>query len=528
MPALATLRDVFFTTADGRRLFSNINLTFNRERTGLVGRNGVGKTTLLCLIGGRIQPSSGAVGLTGRTGYLRQNPDNGDDRTIADEMGVSDDLERIRRISSGEGGDVDFELADWTLEARLSEAMMQVGLSGMDIDRTLGSLSGGQRTRAVLAGLLLMQPDMILLDEPTNNLDRDGRDALLSFLESWRGGAVVVSHDRELLRSMDRIVELSDIGAAVYGGNWDFYVQRKAEETEAAARNLARARQDVKETARRVQIAAERQEKRNSAGKKSRESGGVPKILLDARADRAGRTQGRGSQLAGRLQEEARQNLQEAETRVERMRTRNFSVAANGQPSERKILILDKIEGGPDGNGSIIQDFSLIVRGGERIALAGPNGSGKTTVLKLITGILPLRSGKMAGYGTVAMLDQDVGILERHASILDNFKRLNPGSTENACRAALARFLFRADAALQSVETLSGGEKLRAGLACVLGGNLSPDLLILDEPTNHLDLASIEAMEEALKDYDGALLIVSHDEDFLKAIGIERRITLKR
>lgn len=526
MPALVILRDVSFATADGHSLFKHINLTFSHERTGLVGRNGVGKTTLLRLISGDLAPTSGAITLSGKLGFLRQNPDDSDGRTIADQAGIADELERLRRIFAGEGTPADFEEADWTLETGFAEALMRVGLSGVDGHRPLASLSGGQRTRAALAGLILARPDMILLDEPTNNLDSDGRSALLDFLDIWPGGAIVVSHDRALLRRMDRIVELSEQGAVIYGGGWDSYAQKKAEEVEAARQNLIRAKRDVDETARRNQLMAERQEKRNAAGQKSREGGGVPKILLDARADRAGRTQGRGNHLAERMHDHARQRLQEAKERVERSRPRSFALTANRQPSTRKILVFDKICGGPMGAENLIQDYSLTITGGERIALTGPNGSGKTTLLQLAAGLLPVVSGNMTRSGAIAMLDQDVRLLDPGSSVLENFKRLNHESDWNACRAVLARFLFRADAALQKVETLSGGEKLRAGLACVLGGVHPPDLLILDEPTNHLDLASIAAMEEALTNYEGALLIVSHDGDFLEAIGITRHLAM--
>ena len=156
----------------------------------------------------------------------------------------------------------------------------------------------------------------------------------------------------------------------------------------------------------------------------------------------------------------------------------------------------------------------------------GPNGSGKTTLLALITGQLTSWEGTVRLATGFALLDQRVSLLDPSASIRDNFKRLNPQADENACRAALARFMFRADAALQTVSSLSGGQLLRAGLACVLGGATLPPLLILDEPTNHLDIDAIEAVEAGLRAYDGALLVVSHDEAFLQAIGITRRFDL--
>jgi ATPase subunit of ABC transporter with duplicated ATPase domains len=160
------------------------------------------------------------------------------------------------------------------------------------------------------------------------------------------------------------------------------------------------------------------------------------------------------------------------------------------------------------------------------VAVSGPNGSGKTTLLALITGVLDPWGGTVSVPAGHAFFDQSVSLLDPGLNVRENFRALNPGADENACRAALARFMVRADAALQQVSTLSGGQLLRAGLACVLGGPKPPPLLILDEPTNHLDIDSIAAVEAGLAAYDGALLVVSHDEVFLDNIGITRRVLM--
>ncbi|MEC3948491.1 ATP-binding cassette domain-containing protein [Sphingobium sp. HWE2-09] len=195
-------------------------------------------------------------------------------------------------------------------------------------------------------------------------------------------------------------------------------------------------------------------------------------------------------------------------------------------PTGRILLTIDHVTAGHDPAHPVLRDFSLTIAGPERIAVTGPNGAGKSTLLHLVAGDLAPLSGQVHRPADCALLDQDASLLAPDASIADNFARLHPDAGRNAIHAALARFGFRAGLALQRVISLSGGQRLRAALACVLGGERLPPLLLLDEPTNHLDLASIAAVEQGLAAYDGALMVVSHDPAFLEAIGITRRIAL--
>ncbi|TKT77664.1 ABC-F family ATP-binding cassette domain-containing protein [Aquamicrobium sp. LC103] len=521
-----SLRNISYTTPDGRNLLENLELGFGRERTGLVGRNGVGKSTLLKLVTGELRSSAGSVHVEGTLRQLRQEVQADEDATVADALGVSAALARLRRALSGEGTPEDVATADWTLDERLQAVLVEVGLEAISPDRRLASLSGGQRTRVALAALIFGKPDMILLDEPTNNLDREGRALVARLLEGWSGGAIVVSHDRELLRRMDRIVELSSLGVRVYGGNWDAYVERKEEERAVAEQKLAGAEQQMKLVARKVQIARERQAKRDAQGRRKRAQSSDPRILLDAQQQRAENTAARGSRLAERQSGQVTLALEEARNNVERVKRLSFGLSSTRLPGGRTVLSFEAVSGGYDPSSPILHGLGFAIIGPERVALAGPNGSGKTTVLKLALGELDPFEGRVHRPVPAAMLDQHVAMLDRDETILENFRRLNPSDTDNSCRAALARFLFRADDALRRVGMLSGGEMLRAGLACVLGGSRTPQLLILDEPTNHLDIDSVAAIEAGLNGYDGALLVVSHDADFLQAIEVERTIKL--
>ncbi|MFC5759270.1 ABC-F family ATP-binding cassette domain-containing protein [Rhizobium sp. GCM10022189] len=525
MPASVTLSNLSWSTPDGRPLFSNIDLSFGAERTGLVGRNGVGKSTLLQLIAGELQPQTGSVAVSGTIGILRQSVQVRPDETVADLFGATQALAVLARAESGQASADELAAADWTLEARVAAALERSGLAAGP-QTLLAALSGGQRTRAALAALIFEEPDFLILDEPTNNLDRDGRQAVISLLGGWRQGALVVSHDRELLETMDAIVELTTLGATRYGGNWSDYRARKALELAAAEHDLADARKRVADVARSAQETAERKARKDSAGKRKAARGDMPRIVAGGLKRQAENTSGENARLAERRHAQALADAEEARRRIEVLQPLSVRLPSTGLPPARTVLKIDAVTAGYTAGEPVIRKLSFDISGPERIALTGPNGSGKTTLLALVSGDLQPWEGTVHVLASVSMLDQRVSLLDPAASIRDNFRRLNPQSDENACRAALARFMFRADAALQIVSTLSGGQLLRAGLACVLGGATPPSLLILDEPTNHLDIDSVAAVEAGLRAYDGALLIVSHDAVFLDMVGITRRLEL--
>jgi ATPase subunit of ABC transporter with duplicated ATPase domains len=520
-----TLSALTYTGPDGQTLFSHLDLSFGTGRTGLVGRNGVGKTTLFRLITGELTPASGTVSVAGRIGVLRQSVQPGPDETIADLFGVRADLDLLGRAMAGDANADELAEADWTLEARLDEALAALAL---DVGPTtlLSTLSGGQRTRAALAALVFDAPDLILLDEPTNNLDAEGRVAVAKMLAGWRGAAIVISHDRDLLDAMDAIVELTSLGATTYGGNYSHYRERKALELASAQRDLTVAERQVGEAARAAQEARERQARRDAGGRRKAAKGDMPKILLGGMKRRAEATAGGLDLLAEKQADAAQRQAAEARAKIEVLTPFAVKLRPSGLPAGKVVLRASGLSGGYDAERPVIADFSMDMIGPERVAISGPNGVGKTTLLKLLTGGLEPVAGRVQIGGPMVLLDQQVGLLDRGETIVENFRRLNPESSVNDCRAVLAAFKFRNHAALQVVGTLSGGEMLRAGLACVLGGATPPMLVALDEPTNHLDIEAIEVVEAGLRAYDGAMLVISHDPAFLKAIGVEREVVL--
>ncbi|WP_099558800.1 ABC-F family ATP-binding cassette domain-containing protein [Hartmannibacter diazotrophicus] len=525
MPSSATLSRLNLAAPDGRLLFSNLDLSFGAERSGLVGRNGIGKTTLLRAIAGDLRPQSGTIATTGSVAFLRQALRPRPDEAIVDLFGARARLEILRRAEKGEATLGEIEAADWTLESRINAELARVNLD-TPLDTRLAQLSGGETTRARLAALVFAKPDLLLLDEPTNNLDRSGRDAVIALLAERRGAAIVVSHDRELLEGMDAIVELTTLGASRHGGGWSDYRRQKAIEIEAARHDLSTAERQLGEIDRKAQQVAERKSRKDGGGRRKASKGDMPAIIAGGRRDRSEDTGGTMARLAKTRRTQAAAAVSDALNRVEVLLPFSVVLAPTGLPAGREILKLDMVSAGYIPGRPVFRDLSFSIVGPERVAIAGPNGAGKTTLLKIIAGALPPWTGEARVTPDFAMFDQTVSLLDSAQTILENFRHINPAADENACRRALARFMFRADAAHQTASTLSGGQLLRAGLACVLGGPTPPSLLILDEPTNHLDVESLEAVEAGLRAYDGALLVISHDETFLEAIGISRRLVL--
>jgi ATPase subunit of ABC transporter with duplicated ATPase domains len=510
---------------DGTALLDNLELIFGAERTGLVGRNGTGKTTLLRLMAGEIAPSAGTVTRPARVGVLRQSPETRPDDTLADLFDASDALDVLRRAERGEADIDELAEADWTLEARLEAALAQVGLD-LTPDAPVAAMSGGQRTRAGLAALMFAEPDALLLDEPTNHLDREGRTQVAEALSGWAGCVIVASHDRELLDAMDRIVELSTLGARTYGGGYSAYRKAKAAELEAAEAGLAQAEQDVTEGQARARIAAERKARTDRQGRALRASGSQSKLVLNAARERSEGSGGASARLRTRRADQADDALQAARAAVEVLQPLAMEVPPSGLVPGRDVLTIEGLTFGYDPARPILHELSFAIRGPERIAVMGPNGAGKSTLLACIMGALEPQAGIAHLHVPAALLDQDVGLLNPQETVRDAFARIDPEATENARRAVLARFLFRGEDALRRVGDLSGGQRLRAGLACTLGHSQPRQLLLLDEPSNHLDLEATETLEAALRDYDGALLVVSHDAQFLERIEIEREVEL--
>ncbi|WP_344831255.1 ABC-F family ATP-binding cassette domain-containing protein [Actinocorallia longicatena] len=481
-------------------MFDGLDLVLGCGRTGLIGLNGSGKSTLLRVLAGDLEPASGSVTASGAIGYLPQRLPGG---KVEDLLGIAGTR---RALAAVEAGDVtDAHLAaigtGWDLEARARAHLDRLGLERLEFDRPVTAMSGGEAVLTALAGVLLGDPDILLLDEPTNNLDRAARQCLYEVVEGWEGVLVAVSHDRELLGLVDQIAELRDGAITLYGGDFTAYEEIVAAGQETARRLVRHAEQDVRRQTRELTEARTKLDRRLRFGQKKFDTKREPKVIMNARRREAQVSAGKYRNLhTGRL-EGAHDRLREAEEEIRADALIRVDLPETRVPAGKTVLELAGLE----------------LRGPERVALTGPNGSGKSTLLRRMV---------PAALVPVGFLPQRLDILDEELSVLDNLRAVAPLGRINALRARLARFHFRGDRADRIVATLSGGERFRAVLATLLSADPAPQLLLLDEPTNNLDLGSLRQLESAINAFEGALVVAGHDEPFLEAIGITRRIEL--
>jgi len=526
--AFVVVSNLSFSWPDDTPVFAGLSFAIGAGRTGLVAPNGAGKSTLLKLIAGELHPTAGSVTVDGVIGYLPQTLPLAGDLTVAEVLGVAPTIQALNAIESGDVADEHFTTVgdDWDIEERTRAQLDRLGLGRLTLERNLSTLSGGQVISLGLAAQLLKRPDVLLLDEPTNNLDLVARRKLYDVLEDWAGCLLLVSHDRALLDRMDRIAELDRSEVRSYGGNFTAYEEAVQAAREVTEKNLRNAEQEVKREKRELQQARERAARRASNASKNLGNAGLPKIFAGTMKRNAQQSAGKANETHTARVNDAKARLDEAGRAVRDEQKIALQLPATNVPAGRTVFDGDGLRVSLGGR-EIFSDADLSVRGPERIALTGPNGAGKSTLLRLIHGDLAPDSGEVKrADGRIAYLSQRLDLLDLDRTIAENLATFAPGMPEAQRMNLLARFLFRGARIHLPVRVLSGGERLRATLACVLYSEPAPQLLLLDEPTNNLDLLSVGQLESALDAYEGAFIVVSHDERFLTEIKVSRWLRL--
>ena len=459
--SLISLSNVSFGYNDND-LLDGVSIAFNsNEHVAIIGDNGSGKTTLLRLLAGVLLPDTGAVSRNASAYMLNQ-------------INVSD------------------------------------------------SKSGGEQQMFALMRAFESGADILLLDEPTNNLDTDAKQVFFNQLNSYPNGVVIVSHDRELLQQMDKIIELQNGKLKVYGGNYDFYLEQKQIESDSIYSKYTDTQKSIARLNNTINIA--QNTRQHHEAKQQKDINNSRRSRLEANALK-GKSQQTEAKKRNIIQKKLDEKMSMQQSLSEQMRNETIKISMPSKPFYSKELVqISKLCFTYDSK-KIFDNFDFTIYGGQRVRIVGKNGSGKSTLLKIICGELKAQSGTVKTFGKITYLNQDLSVLDKDKSIIENIMEIS-GCLKHDAHAIAANFGFRGNSSMKKVAVLSGGELLKATLAAVLGSSEQPDLLILDEPTNNLEIKSISILEDALNQYRGAILLVSHDEMFVKNIHIDQVVKI--
>jgi ATPase subunit of ABC transporter with duplicated ATPase domains len=458
--SIISLSNVFFSYDSASNLLDGVSVVFNDyDKVAIIGDNGCGKTTLLKILAGEIAPDSGEISRNASVYMLNQ-------------INIHD------------------------------------------------AKSGGEIQSDELARAFDSHTDILLLDEPTNNLDTDAKATFFARLFSYPGGAVIVSHDRELLQQVDKIIEVSNGHIKIFGGNYDFYVTQKRMEQESIYSKYVDSQKEIARLNKTINIAQNTRQHHEAKQRKEVANGRSSPIAANALKGKSQETEAKKRAI---IQKKLNTQLDIQQSLSAQMRIDKIKIPVPNKPFYSKELIQIIDLGFAYGDKVIFNKFNFVMYGGTRVRIVGKNGTGKTTLLKLICRKLTANSGTVNVFVKIAYLDQNLSLLDRNKTVIENIMDIS-GVLKHDAHAIAANFGFRGDDSIKRVGVLSGGELLKATLAAILGGENQPDLLILDEPTNNLEIKSIAILEDALNQYRGGILLVSHDEMFAKNIKIDKTI----
>ncbi|GAB3315115.1 ABC-F family ATP-binding cassette domain-containing protein [Larkinella ripae] len=516
---------------DRETLFQNLTFSIaTGEKAALVGHNGTGKSTLLQIIAGRLAPTTGEIILPEKPYYVPQHLGQYDARSVAQVLGIEQKIKALHAILEGDAAAAHFTNLneDWEIEERVQAALAYWHLQPVDLAQPLQLLSGGEKTKVFLAGILIHSPGIILLDEPSNHLDAESRERLAGFIRKNKGTVLMVSHDRSLLNLLDTTLELTKTGAELFGGNYDFYKEQKEEKRNALQSQADEREKSLKQAQQKARELVEQRQKKEVRGKAQGQKQALPRIIAGGRKNQAELSTAKQKDVQSEKIHELADTLKHIRTQLQAYQVLKIDLQKSGIHTGKILLEAQAINFTYGDHALWPVPLSFQVRSGDRIRVQGNNGSGKTTLLGLLTGRLQPSAGRIFSADFRAVyIDQEYTILDGQLSVFEQVQKFNTRQLlEHELKMLLHYYQFPRELWDRKSASLSGGEKMKLTLCCLAIGTNAPDLLILDEPTNNLDLQSQEVLTNAVRDFAGSVLVISHDPYFIDEIKIDSTLKL--
>ncbi len=523
------VKQITYRHVDRELLFQNISFRVPAgNKMALIGNNGTGKSTLLRMIAGELSPFSGEIIVTEKPYYIPQHMGQFDTWTVAEALRVDQKIKALHAIL---GGTVDVEAFtvlgdDWSVEERSRLALKHWELPDLNFEQKMSALSGGERMKVFLAGIQVHSPGVILLDEPTNHLDKWSREKLYDWICRESATILVVSHDRMLLNQLSTMLELGNKGITVYGGNYDFYKKQKEIQMNALREQVEEKQRELRLAKKVAKEAAERQQKREVRGEKRSLQKGVPRIMMNTLKNKAEKSSSHLKDVHDEKIISITDTLAEYRTSLPGVEQMKMDFNPSQLHTGRVLITACNINFRYTTEFLWKHSLNFEIKSGERIGVRGRNGSGKTTLLRLLLGLLEPTEGMLNRTDfKYVYLDQECSLLREQLTVYGQVECFNEKNLpEYELKIRLNRFLFPQDVWDKPCSKLSGGERLRLVLCCLMISNNTPDVIVLDEPTNNLDILNIEIITSAIKGYQGTVIAISHDWNFMNEIGVNRYI----
>lgn len=526
------VKQLSYIHTDRQPLFKNIDFSIRtNQKIALVGDNGTGKSTLMRLIAGELSQSGSEIICSDIPYYIPQHFGQYNKQTVAKVLHIDSKIDALHAILSGNASQENFTLLndDWDIEERALTALAKWDLSHISLSQPLSSLSGGEKTKVFLSGIYIHSPSVILLDEPSNHLDKKAREQLYDMIERTNATMLIVSHDRTLLNLLDCTYELSADKVEIYGGNYNFYRQQKEEQKQALQEQLAEKQKELRKAKSIARETAERKQKRDVRGKKNAERKGIPRIMMNTMRNRAETSSAKLVDAHIHKMDGLLDDMKNIRKRLPLKKDLKMDFE-DADLHRGKIMVTAEVVNFGYTERLLWQNpLSFQIRSGDRIVISGSNGVGKTTLLKLIFGLLEPTEGSIdRAEFDYLYIDQEYSVIDNHLTVFEQVQQFNKRNLpDDEIRILLHRFLFTYDTWEKTCHKLSGGEKMRLIFCCMQVEDNAPDMLVLDEPTNNLDISSLEIVTKTIRSYNGTLLVISHDAYFIDEADVNREIELQ-